>query len=443
MAIGRLTPTILAAMVIVAPKIAQAEGAGRIYGSSQTLFRWYEVLDPDNPRDHVYRVPIYEYVTLGSDDVGVPGFSVHLRGFGRVHLMAPSVDEGYRFMGDVLVGTLSYRAPSGRFFARLGRQFLFSGAGAAQIVDGVFVETRPGLAVEVSGYAGYVPAPSFEYDAGRYAFGGRIAYNPWDFGRIGVSFGGERGEGQWARADLGADWAFRYLRWLEVSGSLLVDVTKRKTDLQEVRSTACVILDRDWRFSLDYGMFNPVGRLPKTSIFTVFTDTRYHVAGGEIGFFGEGMLQVRAFGRYFRYSESASGYQVGGRPVLRLGPDQQHLVGFEVTRLKGAWNAYTSLRTFAIYHPTDRFDFTVDFAEYIYDNNLHGYSRSHVAVLTAGYEVFPGARVQADLSVTVNPEFEQQWMGLAKMTYDFTTQRGASALSRASSLTHAIGGSLR
>lgn len=414
---------IAAISLLMVPAAAMADGTpgGRIYGSSQTLFRWYEVADPNDPGGQVFQTPIYEYITLGSDDVGVEGFSVHLRGFGRLHVVDPVAAEGDKFDGDVLVGTLTYRCPKGRVFARLGRQFLFAGAGNAMLLDGAFVEGRPGLAVAVSAYAGYVPDPSFDHDPGRWAFGGRIAYDPWDFGRIGVSFGGERGDGQWARANLGVDWAFRSLRWLDVSGSLLADLLDKGTAVQEARSVASVIFDRDWRVSVDYGMFNPVGRLPKTSIFTVFTDSRYHAVGGEVGFFGEGMLQVRAYGRYFRYSGESGGYEAGARPVLRLGAERQHLAGVEATRLKGAWNAYTAIRVFGLYRPVRRLDLTADFAEYLYDRSMRGYDRSHVVVLTAGYEVLEGARVQADLSVTLNPEFDQQWIGLLKFTYDFST----------------------
>lgn len=420
----------VALLMIPVPAGADGTPGGRLYGSSQTLFRWYEVLDPNDPGGKVFQTPIYEYITLGSDDVGVEGFSVHLRGFGRLHVVDPVAGQGDKFDGDVLVGTLTYRCPKGRVFARIGRQFLFAGAGNALLLDGAFVEGRPGLDLAVSAYAGYVPDPSFEYDPGRWAFGGRIAYDPWDFGRIGVSFGGERGDGQWARANLGADWAFRSVRWLDVSGSLLLDLLDKGTALQEARSVASVILDRDWRFSVDYSMFNPVGRLPKTSIFTVFTDSRYHAVGGEVGFFGEGMLEVRAYGRYFRYSRESGGYEAGVRPVLRLGPERQHLAGVEGTRLKGAWNAYTAIRVFGLYRPVRRIDLTADFAEYLYDHAVPGrdggatratYDRSHVVVLTAGYEVADGARVQADLSVTLNPEFDQQWIGLLKFTYDFST----------------------
>jgi len=412
---------VVAIALCAAPGPVSADGTsgGRIYGSSETLFRFYEVLDPNDPGRKVFQTPAYEYLTLGSDDVGVEGFSVHLRGFGRLQIVDPVAGEGDKFHGDVLIGTLSYRCPKGRIFARLGRQFVFEGAGNNVLLDGAYVQARPGLDLEVSGYAGYVPFPSFSYDSGRYAFGARIAYNPWDFGRIGISYGAERGDAQWARANLGADWAFRYFRWMDFSGSLLLDLLDRGTPVQEVRSVASVILDQDWRFSVDYGMFNPVGRLPKTSIFTVFTDERYHAVGGEAGFFGEGMLLVRAFGRYFRYGSDRSGYEAGVRPALRFGPQQDSMAGVEVTRLRGPWNAYTLFRVFGLYRPVRRLDLTADFAEYRYDEDIRGTKGSHVVGLTAGYEVFEGARVQADLFVAVNPEFEQQWTGLLKFTYAF------------------------
>jgi hypothetical protein len=41
--------------------------------------------------------------------------------------------------------------------------------------------------------------------------------------------------------------------------------------------------------------------------------------------------------------------------------------------------------------------------------------------LTAGVDVFQGARLQGDVAVTVNPDFTQRWSGLVKFHYAFST----------------------
>lgn len=418
--IARFHLVVAAGLLMAGQRAEGEEASGQIYGSTKTLIRWNQVLDPNDPGSKVFQTPLYEYITLGSDDVGVEGLSVHLRAFGMVHIVDPVEGNGDKFDGDVLIGTITYRCPKGRIFARAGRQFIYYGAANNVLLDGLSFAVRPGLDMEFSGYAGTLAFPSFDGDPSRYAFGARLAYDPWDIGRIGISFAGERGDGQWAHANIGADWAFRYFRFLDLSGSALLEMLDKGAELQEVRSVASVILDRDWRFSLDYGMYNPVGRLPRTSIFTVFTDTRYHAAGGEVGFFSEGMLQARAYGRYMKYSDSREGYEAGLRPAIRFGDNLQNLAGVEVSRLRGPWNAYTALRVFGAYRPISRLDLTADLAEYLYDSDFKGYDRSHVVGLTAGYEVFERGIVQADLVVTINPEFEQQWVGTLRFTYDFS-----------------------
>lgn len=402
--------------------LAQTPEGARVYGSSQTIFRWFEVLDPNDHSSKVFQVPVYEYITLGADNAGVDGLSVHFRGFGRLHIIDPVEGQGDKFAGDVLLWTMAYASKDARFFTRAGRQFLFFGAGNATLLDGVSVAARPGLDFDISAYAGYVPRPSLHYDSDHFAFGGRIAYDPWDYGRIGLSFGGERDDGQWARANIGVDAAFRYLRWLDISGSMLFDFFEKHREIQEVRAVAAIIFDEDFRLSFDYGMYNPTGRLPKTSIFTVFTNTKYHMAGGEFGFFGEDRFQARAYGRYFRYEGySSSGYEAGFRPTLRLGHELQHLIGAEIARLEGPWNAYLMARFFGRYRPLRQLDLAVDFAEYLYEKKVSGYDRSHIAIFTAGYEVFDRAWLRADCWVIVNPQFEQNWVGLLRLTYDFSS----------------------
>jgi len=399
--------------------VAQDEPV-RFYGSTTTIFRFLEVLDPNDPSSKVYQIPAYEYITLGSDNVGVQGLSVFLRGFGKLEVIDPV--EGAKFDGDVLFYNLGYRTKNGRFRAKVGRQFIYGGAGNNVLLDGVMVQGRPWTDIDLSAYGGFVTWPSLEFRSSNYAFGARAAYDRWDYGRIGVSLGLERDGGDIARANIGLDFAYRQFRWLDLSGYVLFDTLDRLMPVQETKVAVAYIADRYFRFALDYGLFNPVGRLPKTSIFTVFTNSRYHAVGGEASVRGDGPLSVSCFGRYFRYDENGeNGYQIGIKPVLSFGYRQKYMVGLDVQRVRGYENAYTLVRGFSSLRPWKKLELTLDYADYLYDEKVQGYDRSHVAGFTLGYQVVKGGRIQGDVVVTVNPEFRQQVAGLVKFVYEFST----------------------
>jgi hypothetical protein len=383
------------------------------------MFLEYQVVDPDDPTSARYQMPIFEYLTLGSDDVGVRGFSVHLSGFGVGNIRNPI--EGDRFSGDVLVGTVAYRTPKGMFSGRLGRQIL-SETGTTRLMDGLYLKLDPGARVELSAYGGFVPYPRFGYDAMRVVFGGRVGYNPFDWGRIGLSFTEERddveGEAERALSHLGVDYALRRWRWIDLSGFLLADMVDG--GIAESRTVVTTTPHRWVKLSVDYGLFDPSARIPKTSIFSVFTDTFYHAIGGDVALRTDGWLAASAYGRYFLYGEGDDGYQVGIRPSVTFRRATRDQVGIEASRLKAPTNAYWQARAYGIWSPFRGADVTLDVDNYLYDSDVKGFDRSHIVRLTAGYEVFRNARVQGDVAVTVNPDFEQMVSGLVKFTYAFS-----------------------
>jgi hypothetical protein len=336
--------------------------------------------------------------------------------------------DASRFSGDLLVGTLSYRSPKGMVLVRAGRQVLYEGAGANVMMDGAYVRVRPGAAVELSAFGGFVPYPRFAYDAARVVYGGRVAYDPWDWGRIGVSFVEERasleGSAERARSTLGVDLAFRRFRQLDLEGSMAVDLIYGA--VQEARVLAAVILDRDWTFDVDYGMSNPSSLIPKTSIFSVFTDRYYHSVGADVAYRGSGWLGAQAAFRWFFYDDGVNGYEASLKPTLSF-PETGGMsgtVGLEGVRLQGADNAYWEARAFGIYRPHPRVSLTANVENFFYDNQVKGYDRSHVMGLTAGWEAFRGGRIQGDFLVTLNPDFQQALSGMLKFTYAFDVAVG-------------------
>lgn len=412
----------------------------RVYGSATTYFTGRQVLDPNDPMSTMFQTPIYQYLTVGADDVGVPGFAIHLSGWGR---LIPTNQAGQLTVtGELMVGNITYTHPKNFLMARAGRQILYESAGNNIVMDGFYLKGRPGKSVEISAFGGWVPYQGNNVDLYRGIFGGRLAYRPWDWGNLGLSYTGQTNHSTFDRSTLGIDYSFRYRHYLEFSGYILTDMVS--LGFQETSNALTYMYKRDWRFTLDYGVYNPSARIAKTSIFSVFTDSKYHKVGADFGYYGQGWLGASLYGRYFYYDDANHGYELGFRPVLRFdGAGAGSSVGVEIARLKGFENAYTQARAFAIYRPQQlkRLMITADVNNYFYDRAVQGYDvwrrmdptgitpyryigdggyfRSHVVSLTAGYEIGKGARVQGDVAVHVNPDFTQSWSGLLKFQYDF------------------------
>ncbi|MBM4387507.1 MAG: hypothetical protein FJ088_07180, partial [Deltaproteobacteria bacterium] len=188
----------------------------------------------------------------------------------------------------------------------------------------------------------------------------------------------------------------------------------------EISADLEVDLPYDLKVYANYSLSRPDARIPKTSIFSIFTDGKYQSFGGELGYFSEGLLSARLGGRYLVFDGGGSGYELKFKPVISSGRVDADMAGIEVGRLKEDDNGYTSLRFFGSYR-IEKLTATLDANNYFYDEKVSGYSRSHIVTLTFGYDIFENALIQGDIVATVNPEFDQEWAGLLKFNYFFNS----------------------
>ena len=262
-----------------------AYDAGRIYWSTTTLLPVGGMAAPDGSGDSRIRARIYEFLTIGTKDAGVPGLSVDVSGWLVGDLVEPyPAVEGDRFRGDLLYANVSWTGLEDNLRLKLGRQFVWAGAVGGLILDGLSVAGDLPYDIELSAYGGIAAPPRFRYTADAYewdyAVGARAAWAPWDIGHIGVSYGREGHGGDIAREQLGVDVSFEYFDWLQAYGSVLVDLVNLGLDEGRLHVDA-VPLD-GLHVEVGYEGVDTTSRIRKTSIFHVFSDAVYHSVGGSV-----------------------------------------------------------------------------------------------------------------------------------------------------------------
>jgi hypothetical protein len=292
-------------------------------------------------------VPFYEYLTVRAENLGTPGLVVEFAGWGVADLadrfdpthvarlpqkaddpLVPGVG------GDVMTGYLAYRGLRDRLELRVGRQFMFLGAPYATNFDGAFVRYRFPGDLDVAVYGG--GATPRDAEAGRDAenglVGGRVAWGRLDRGTLGVSALNEvDGDGDLVRRQLGVDTAWLLPHHVDVVGVALWDLEEQS--LEEALLTVSWMPVPRLKVAADYSFILPGALIPKTSIFSVFSDANYHDAGLDLYYRVTPALRLSGQFRGRAYSDGTAGWLwgVGGRYLP--GRKLREVVGLDFTRL--------------------------------------------------------------------------------------------------------------
>ena len=367
-------------------------------------------------------VPFYEFLTVRAENLGTPGLTVEFAGWGVADFAdrfdpthaarAPQQsDDPFRpgVGGDVMTGYLAYRGAGDRLELRLGRQFMFLGAPYATNFDGAFLRYHFPGDLDVAVYGG--AATPRDAEAGRDSenglFGGRVGWGRLDVGTLGVSALNEvDADGDLVRRQIGVDTAWLLPRRVDVVGTALWDLAQKVLE-EALFSVSWMPVPR-LKVAADYTFILPGALIPKTSIFSVFSDGSYHDAGLDLYYRVTPSLRLSGQFRGRAFSDGTDGWLwgLGGRYLI--GDKLREVVGVDCTRLMAKDtdsrnNGYYQARLYGALAPLPRMLLSADLQYFHLDDTIwNGSTIRHVGAVNASAAYRLTDRMDALVSLLAN-----------------------------------------
>ena len=384
--------------------------------------------------------PLYEYITLGARNVGVQGLSIYASGW-AVSDVNEHIGNDARNRGDLRYGYVEWKTLKNALALKIGRHFVYSGTGFGNQIDGLSLSYKGlngfGASVHTGllsplrfNYSRHLKNNLFDYNnlhgGDDYYFGTRVHYKVFSKGHLGVSYSKTTNDARKASNVLGVDFSarpFKYWRTGEINGSAVADLISK--ELQEFYTTFKFTLP--WitklKIMLDYEFMVPSLRIPKTSIFSVFSTTSYIDFGTRLTYQLSTGAQVTGLVKYRTFSEDYfSGYLLGLKTVLPvLKYSQGHLVGFELNKLFETSNGYSHLRGFFKYNLYQKqLSIFADSHLFYYDIKLNNFNYSFSLLGGLTYVLSKNLNFGLSSDYSVNPYFEREVLIFAKLIYSMS-----------------------
>jgi hypothetical protein len=433
----------LLALLVAAAALAPQARADTIRASTTTLFNYRQIpyprplaggglaLDPELETV----APIYEIVSVTASDV-TTGFAdeveIALSTWGAVDLGSDlrrwdngAPGTGRRVHGDVDVGYVKGELLGRRLILRVGRQIVAENGARMLHVDGGHVRLRLPGNLGLSAYAGSPVPPRFSGRGGlgmtgnrqaNFAAGSRLSWF-WP-GRleVGAAFAQANDRGDVAHQDVGADLRLFLPRRVELLTTGWWSLLEERPG--EVDVSASWKPSRALQLLADWRHVEPDLFLPRTSIFSVFSDQRRNEVGGAVRL--EPWRSTTFDLDYHRLFESndADGHRLRGKGVFR--PRSTTDVGAEVIVLahpddRGYWLA----RLFGAQR-IRAFEVTADLIGTFFDRPVQTEDESLSATGTAAWRFARGWKALVAGTAGTTPYLERHFDVIAKLVYDQT-----------------------
>lgn len=423
----RVLPTIVAISLLLPFLLTGTAPAADLTLSSKTYGLYYERELAGGQKDRF--IPLYEYLSTDAANLGGKPISFHFYGWGRVDL---DKDSGSgNTSGEVGSIYLEYLHPEGNAQAKLGRFFLTEGS-AMEIIDGAFVKATTPIGLGVSLYGGTPVEYSILNGSqrGSSIYGGRVFFAKAGFAEIGASYLKENGSFQGKDRELyGGD------LWLRVAGP--VELTGRAMYNQSMKEMASqryavrIVPGATFDISAGYESYTYKG-LFQTALAPQFVFPSVDNNDKVQTFFGildwafvpGWTLEVAA--KHIRHDQSDPGDANRGEVGVRYTyNDKKDVAGFSAAFVSAdqAENEYQEYRGFASYSPS-KLRVTLDALTQRYKEEINGKKYQYQVVGTVGYQVLAALQLSGNVTYTQSPNFEEDWAGLIRVTYDIAMSTG-------------------
>jgi hypothetical protein len=426
----RLLPAIVSIALLLPLLFTGTAPAADVNLSSKTYGLIYQRELPGGEKDRF--APLYEYLSADAANLGGRPLAFHFYGWGRVDLAEESGSG--RTSGEIGSLYMEYLHPQGNAQAKLGRFFLTEGA-AMDTIDGVFVKATTPVGLGVSLYGG-VPV---EYsilsgaERGDSIYGGRVFFAKAGFAELGASYLKENGSTERFDRELyGGDLWVRIAKGVELTGQASYNRTVREMARQRyaIRIVPGAAFDISAGYeSYDYkGLFRPA--LNPAFVFpAIDNDDKVQSIFGIVDWEFTPGWTLEVAGKNLRHDKDDPGDANRGEIGLRHGYNEKK----DVAGISAAFvsadrdeNEYQEYRGFASYSPA-RLRLTLDAIAQRYKKEpVPGIAKKNAyqVVATAGYQLLAALHLSGNLTYTQSPNFEKDYAGLVRLSYDLGTGTG-------------------
>lgn len=398
----------LAAVCLAVPVMAAS--AGDISFESRT---YVPVSGVDGGATHV---PLYEYLSIDTEDVIREGLFFRAGGWGRADL----ADETYnrKTNGDLQYAFLGWRAPVLNAEMRVGRLSLTAGVARNEVFDGLLLGSDLPAGFDVTAYAGMPVEIKQDGTPSGSLFGGRVSQGRQGMYRIGLSFLQEQDSGTTIRQEAGTDLLLTPVPMLEITGTSFYNASDSQWARHDYRLTVGPFLGRvrvigTWA-QTDYNHFFTD---PKNPALTPLLNEKLNRTGGELEVgLGWGFTLGGGYTAY-RYDVAgpADVYtaRLGWANKLTsagLGFRQVHGDDVENRYREATLNVSTKVGPVRLFGGAQRLEF---------DEAINGVNNSTMGSLGLAYAMGPALEITASGEYGQNPEFSQQFKGLLAVTWRY------------------------
>ena len=423
----RLLPTIVAVSLLLPLLLAGTARAADLSLSSKTYGLLYQRELAGGQKDRY--APLYEYLSADAANLGGKPLSFHFYGWGRVDLGDDSGSGSTS--GEVGSLYFEYLHPEGNAQAKLGRFFLTEGA-AMEIIDGAFAKMTTPIGLGVSVYGGVPVEYSILDNASRgdSLFGGRVFFSKAGFVEIGASYLKENGSFQGDNRELyGGDLWLRVAKGVELTGQATYN--QSVGEMASQRYAVRIVPGATFDISAGYesytykGLFQPA--LNPAFVFpSVNPDDKVQTIFGIVDWAFVPGWTLEVAGKNIRHDQSNPGDANRGEVALRYSyNDKKDTAGLSAAFVSAdrTENEYQEYRGFATYSPA-KLRLALDALTQRYKQEINGEKNQYQVVATAGYQVLASLQLSGNLTYTQSPNFQEDWAGLIRVTYDFATSTG-------------------
>jgi hypothetical protein len=382
--------------------------------------------------DGTQLTPLYEYLNVRSDNLGMDAVSFSAGGWYRYYLQSTDFDK--KDSGDLQYAYLTIRKASSNAYLNIGRVLVNEGAVSSQL-DGAAARTDLRGGFTIGAFGGVPLETDADTRTGDSVYGGRIAHSIPGIYTIGASYLREKNDSKDFRKEEGLDVWLRPFSKLELMGTSLYNAESKDWMQHQYHATigpfAWLRLNLDASKTWYKEYFASVNGTQST-LMSAFSFTNIDpneivtMTGGSVVIMPGGSFTLVADYRNYDYVVKNGSAIYSGGSVAYAGTGFS--AGAALHRMNGPTVdlRYDEQRVY-VNKKIAKADITLDVVHVAYDQVINNVSDAWSGSAALGYSFTPKVRVVVDTEYLRTLDFERDVRGMLTLLYSFDLPQATKA----------------